>query len=291
MKTIKTAFNLCLIALILISLTKCKNKTIDEDVVLDIDTEIIKFDADVEVTVAEIINIADQAEIYGTVTKKTFDENDILEECATVHKDTILGYPNTTIITTIDFGQSNCQGQDNRKRRGKIKVTSVVQLSPSFDVISREIESDGYHLQENEIKIMMSLQKGTVDSIIEFSVDGNVKIIYNTSQDSCEHTFSRTSSLINGSDTRFDLTDDVWEIGGSTSGYRKDGKNYESEITEALVKKYYCRVFDMGKIVFSIEGENDYEIDFGAGENASCNSTVDINVNGETVEQIDINIE
>ena len=55
----------------------CKNKTIDEDVFLDIDTEIIKVDADVEVTVAEIVNIADQAEVLGTVTKKKDDINDL----------------------------------------------------------------------------------------------------------------------------------------------------------------------------------------------------------------------
>ena len=59
-------------------LAACKNKTIDEDVVLDIDTEIIRLDADLEVTVAEIINTTYQAEVIGTVTKKTYDENDIL---------------------------------------------------------------------------------------------------------------------------------------------------------------------------------------------------------------------
>ena len=72
MKTQKTFLKLVCFIVLTTSLTMCKNKTIDEDVFLDIDTEIIKVDAEVEVTVAEIVNIADQAEVLGTVTKKTY---------------------------------------------------------------------------------------------------------------------------------------------------------------------------------------------------------------------------
>ena len=34
-------------------------------------------------------------------------------------------------------------------------------------------------------------------------------------------------------------------------------------------------------IVYSVEGEDSYEIDYGAGDSSECNTAVDITKNGE----------
>ncbi|MBK20794.1 MAG: hypothetical protein CMP63_00555 [Flavobacteriales bacterium] len=264
------------------SLTACKNKTIDEDVVLDIDTEIIRLDADLEVTVAEIINTTYQAEVIGTVTKKTYDENDILEECARVEKDSTYENQKIIINTTIDFGNYDCEGNDGRHRRGKIKVISVYETYPLVYLTSRKIETDEYYFKKDKINLKCDFQLNPSQLLPpKFSLSGDVKVIYFETNDSCYHSFSRTKTIQKGAETPMLLSDDEWLIEGSNSGYRKDGKNYESETIEPLVKTN-CRVFDSGKINYSVEGEDDYEIDFGAGNNSECNSVVDITKNGET---------
>ena len=263
----------------------CKNKTIDEDVFLDIDTEIIKVDADVEVTVAEIVNIADQAEVLGTVTKKTYDINDILGPCSSVEKDTTYQGQQMTVNTTVDFGNEDCEGLDGHHRRGKIKVITVYETFPVEYVISRQLESENYHFKKNKINLDLHYEKDTSVSmnVIKFSISGNVKLIEHGSHDSCYHEFERTVEMLEGMLTLKYLDDDVWSIGGATSGYRKDGKTYQSDIDERLIKSS-CRVFDSGKIVYSVEGEDSYEIDYGArdsSDSSECNTAVDITKNGE----------
>ncbi len=287
MKTHNSLVKLLFFIAISISLTTCKNKTIDEDVVLDIDTEIIKLDADLEVTVAEIINTTYQAEVIGTVTKKTYDANDILEQCASVDKDSTYDNQKIIINTTIDFGNYDCEGNDGRHRRGKIKVISIYETFPLVYLTSRKIETDEYYFKKNKINLKCDFELDTSQLLPpKFSLSGDVKVIYFDTNDSCHHSFSRTKTIQKGAETPMLLSDDEWLIEGSNSGYRKDGKNYESETIEPLVKTS-CRVFVSGKINYSVEGEDDYEIDFGAGENSECNAMVDISKNGET-EQISI---
>ena len=273
-----------LVCLILLTtpLTMCKNKTIDEDVMLDIDTEIIKVDADVEVTVAEIINIADQAEVLGTVTKKTYDINDILESCASIEKDTTYQGQQMTVNTIVDFGDQDCEGNDKRKRRGKIKINTVYETFPFEYIISRQLETEKYHFKKNKINLNLHYDKDTSVSMtqIKFFISGNVKLIQHDSHDSCYHEFERTIEMLEGILTPKYLDDDLWSIAGANYGYRKDGKTYQSDITEPLIKSA-CRVFDSGKIVYSVEGEDAYEIDYGAGDSSQCNTAVDITKNGE----------
>ena len=282
MKTQQTFAKLACFILLATSLTMCKNKTIDEDVMLDIDTEIIKVDAEVEVTVAEIVNIADQAEVLGTVTKKKEDINDILGPCASVEKDTTYQGQKMTVNTTVDFGDEDCEGLDGRHRRGKIKVITVYETFPFEYVISRQLESEKYHFKKNKINLDLHYEKDTSVSMtqIKFFINGNVKLIEHSSHDSCYHEFERTVEMLEGLLTPKLLDDDVWSLGGTTSGYRKDGKNYQSDITEQLIKSS-CRVFDSGKIIYSVEGEDTYEIDYGAGDSSECNTAVDITKNGE----------
>ena len=96
-------------------------KNIDEDVELDLDTEIIIADANVGVTVSEIDNIADQAEVLSFVSK-TYDITDVLNDCATVEKDdTLFGNNYDTLYTRVSFGEVECEGIDGRKKR-KIEI-------------------------------------------------------------------------------------------------------------------------------------------------------------------------
>lgn len=272
MKYFKILPKLMLASAIVLSITSCK-RNIDEDVELDLDTTIIKVDAALEITLADIDNIADQAEILETVTKKTVDLNDLLTQCAVLTKDTVIGSTADTITITVDFGNVNCEGTDTRNRRGVIEVVSILDKSGLRK--ERKVKTNNYYFEENKINIERKLIYGGQNSQNQYywAISGEATIHY-TDGDSSTHIFSRSRTLTGGETTPSNWSDDKWEIEGQENGVRKDGKTYSNQTTEPLLLSGDCEYIQQGKVKYTVEGADDFKIDYGAG--SGCDNKVDV---------------
>ena len=249
-------------------------KNIDEDVELDLDTEIIIADANVGVTVSEIDNIADQAEVLSFVSKKTYDITDVLNDCATVEKDdTLFGNNYDTLYTRVSFGEVECEGIDGRKRKGKIEIMSVYNKL-GFRKF-REINTENYHVQGKKVRLQRKLEYDTLNDLNQFvwKLIGNVEITYSNNEKTTVD-FDKKYTLVSGGDTPLNLEDDELQITGSENGIRKNGKNFTNTIIEPLKVSRNCRYVKEGKIKFEIENEIDFVLDYGAG--SDCDNKVDI---------------
>ncbi len=274
----KLSFNLLkplILSSIVLGTTSCK-RNIDEDVELDVDTSIMVVDAQVEVSMADIDNIADQAEVFTSVTKKT---EDILS-CVTLTKDTIFGSSHDTVNIVVDFGNTNCEGIDGHNRRGIIKVTSLLEKITGFKK-ERKIETVDYYMNDIKIECGRKLVYAGQNSSNQYfwTLSAASKIFY-SSTDSATHSSERTYTFTSGILTPFDISDDKWTIEGNGQGIRKDGNNYTVLITEPLLKAGDCIYIQEGKIKYTVDNARDFTIDYGAG--SGCDNKVDLIYDGGT---------
>lgn len=249
----------------------CK-RSIDEDVEIDIDTSIVVADAQVEVAMADIDNIADQAETFTHVTKKTYDLTEVLS-CATVTADTLPGITIDTFDIAIDFGIAACVGVDGKSRKGKIFVKI---FRDKLNIRQkRKIETDNYFYEGQKIELSKETNFDNVDEEGKYrwATTGSAFIHYPDGSNS-SHNFNRKASFYNGIGTLLDPIDDVWKFTGAETGVRRDGNNYTSTISEPLYINYGCRYFHEGKISYKIEGLTEFVVDYGAG--SGCDNKVDI---------------
>jgi len=274
----KSSFKLIkplILSLIILGTTSCK-RNIDEDVELDVDTSIMVVDAQVEVSMADIDNIADQAEVFTSVTKKT---EDVLS-CAVLTKDTTFGSSYDTVNIVVDFGTSNCEGIDGHNRKGIIKVTSVLDKITRFKK-ERKIETVDYYMNDIKIECGRKLSYVGKNSSNQYywNLSATSKIFY-SSTESATFNNERTYTFTSGITTPLDISDDQWMIEGDGAGTRKDGNNYTVLITEPLIKVGDCIYIQEGKIKYTVDNARDFTIDYGAG--TGCDNKADLIYDGGT---------
>lgn len=271
MKFNKSITSLLFMGVIILSFSSCK-RSVDEDIELDLDTTIIKVDAEVEVTNMDIDNIADQAEILETVTKKTYDLNDILSE-ATVTKDTSSGLTYDTLFITVDFGNVENEGIDGRLRKGIIYVTSLYTNAGIRQ--ERIIETENYYFEKNKIELTRKHTYDGVNSLQnhKWAIENDLTIHYADGLTSNRQS-QRTQTWLEGATTLNNIEDDKWEIEGTDQGTRKDGKTFTTQTSEPLIFYSNCKYIQQGKIKYLIDGGDDFVIDYGAG--SDCDNKADI---------------
>src|SRR5688572_28564632 len=109
LKTVALAFVLGL------GITSCE-KYQDRDIAPDYSNEANQSQKDTfaDMAFSEAHSFADEAATNGNVNVRLSGSERLLPGCATVTHDTV-GSPN---VITIDFGTTNCIGNDGRARRG-----------------------------------------------------------------------------------------------------------------------------------------------------------------------------
>ena len=237
----------------------------DEDVELDIDTEVALIEVKIEKTFASIDDIADQAELGKSISKKMTSENDILTNCATIKKDTICGNNNDTINIIVDFGTIACQGNDGSFRKGEIKITSII--NKNFGVrITRTIETSNYIVDGNIIGIRRKLEYNGTDSQNNhkwlLTMSGRVDL---PDGRYIERNSNQIRTWIEGINSHYDWTDDAFTIQGNSTGTRIDGKKSVTTIVSPLKTKTICPYILSGKIKIETDSRPDLNIDYGNG--------------------------
>lgn len=199
-----------------------------------------------------------------------------LSECVTVTR----VISNDTVLTTIDFGETNCLCNDGRERRGKILMTHYGSYWDG--ATSLTFTFDNYFVDDNQVlgeKIVSQQINSNGFRESNIQVTGSVILADGTGTISWEA--ERTRIIVEGSNTR-NKRDDVIEITGGSSCTLTDGTVVTSTILTPLVRKN-----EVGCFLYFVQGtrqtivgdETPVTIDFGDGE---CDNLAEITKDGVT---------
>lgn len=227
-----------------------------------------------ENTYNDVDNVADNAEKMGTagfrLSAEALAARDLTGGCATITKDTVAKR------ITIDFGTSNCVGNDGKSRRGKIFIDYTGPYRQTGSV--RNFSFDNYYVNDNKVE-----GSKTVTTVAGFDmttpqwsivVNGQLQLANNGGQ--VNWTANRTRKMVSGKDTP-EWTDDVYTIEGSASGLSARGVNFTTQITTPLRKEVSCRWFVSGVLEHQPESKPVRKVDFGTG---TCDDQATLTVRG-----------
>ena len=174
---------------------------------------------------------------------------------------------------TLDYG-SGCTSPRGREKSGKIIITQSAplnQVGATRTITFQNYKVDGALIEGNTTI--------TTNGNRSYTRRFDHKITYpdgDTANWKGEHTYE----LIAGANTPR-VADDVIRITGSVSGVNRDGKTYNSEITEPLIKARICPWIGKGIRQVNRNG-NVFTIDYGFGDR-ECDNKAEVTLpNGET---------
>lgn len=183
-------------------------------------------------------------------------------------------YDNGPVTFQIDYGATGCTGSDGVYRTGKINITtakrwSVYNNSVTIDLVGYKANTVSY---TGQIKITRPDSLTITTEVINgHCTDGSWNIDY-----AC----TKTLKQIAGFSTKTNSDDDVYSITGSSTGKNREGRNFTTNITNALIKKTTCKYISSGTLELTPDGFKTRTVDFGSG---TCDDDATFTVNGQTV--------
>lgn len=247
----------------------------------DNDTNAAGDNALAEAMFADVTNISDEAGRTGSLTNYRIDPNSnaILSQCATITFDSINGADVDTL--TIDFGTTNCTGNDGRNRRGKI----IVQYSGAYrdSGSTHNISFDNYFVNDNQIlgtKTVTNNGHNAAGNLV-YSINVNGSVILASNGGTITWTSSRQREWTQGEST-MQWNDDMYSITGSANGTSASGENFTVNITSPLIRNmaFGCRRhFVQGTFQLTPGNRPMRTVDFGTG---TCDNTATVTIGNNT---------
>ncbi len=203
---------------------------------------------------------------------------DSITPCFTVTRVPIIPgvFPKTI---TIDFG-AGCTGLDGRTRKGKIvTVYTGPMIVPGSQATTTFVN---YYLDSLHIEGSHTIKNNSTSSVRVFTrtvTNGKISkpsgnyIMWNAT-----HTNTQTAGL----GTPLFPLDDEFDITGNASGqnYRNGNTvSWSHSITNPLHKKFTCRWFSNGTIIFNINTHS-ATLDYGSG---TCDNQATLSIGGQTI--------
>jgi hypothetical protein len=246
-------------------MVSCKKEESDND------TLIAKDFALGENATEDLQSIADQAQLGDLNDFKS--GNDLLAgNCATITRDT-LSNPKTM---TIDFGPTNCLGNDGRLRRGVINVTYTGKYRDPGTVIT--ITTQDYYVNNNKIigtRVITNQGPNSLNQMV-YNVTVNCQIEKANGAGTAIHNATKTRSWIEGFDTP-QWNDDVYLVEGTVNGTSAAGVSFTATTLSPLRRQIGCKWFTEGKVEINKTGKPSRIIDFG---NGNCDNEATVTING-----------
>jgi hypothetical protein len=199
--------------------------------------------------------------------------------CATVTIapfDTI-NWPKTI---TIDFGVTNCLGNDGKYRRGIITATLSGRYKDSLTVIT--IIPEGYYVNDNKVegaKTVTNLGHVT-EGHLTFSIKVENGTITKPDGSQVKWESERRRVWAEGEETPWPtIGDDVYLISGTASGTTANGRNFSITTVKDLRVEIGCKWIVSGTLEIQPEGKPLRTLDYGDG---TCDNQATLTVNGNT---------
>lgn len=198
----------------------------------------------------------------------------VLSQCATVTNDT-LANPHQL---TIDFGTANCLCADGNYRHGKIIVTYSGKYRDMGH--THTITFDNYFVNDNQVTGIktVSYTSNTAAGNPKYDITVNGQVILANNAGTISWTSTRTRTWLEGYSTK-DWSDDVYEISGSGTVTRANGKTFTINITTPLHVALACKWIESGVVEITPAGAAVRTLDYG---NGTCDAQANFTVNGKT---------
>ncbi|MSQ78157.1 MAG: hypothetical protein EXR21_00590 [Flavobacteriaceae bacterium] len=236
-----------------------------------------------DATSDDIFKQADDALSGGDGTLKDADANGSLNgPCATVTADSTSIPGKRHVI--IDFGTTNCQGNDGKFRRGKIDIMHDGKPRQAGSVTT--VKTIDYYVNDNKVELDKTITNNGFNASNQLSWNiavNNSKIILAIANGggTISWSSSRSCTWIAGINTPKFIFDDKYEISGDGSGTDAKGNSYTMKITSPIVIDFSCNQSRFVKGFFEItpNGKAARVIDFG---NGTCDNLASITVGKTT---------
>lgn len=181
--------------------------------------------------------------------------------CATIVHDTI-SFPRSI---TIDFGPTNCLGNDGRYRKGKITATYTANYYSDTNN-SVTINFQSYYVDDIFVGGMMNVNSRGHNLVNQkyFEIETEGKFVKTINADTVYWNASRTRTWIQGQDTPI-WGDDIYQLEGKGNGLNGNKQYYSMNITKPLIRDLSCRYITQGEIEMQPEGKTLRSLDYGDG--------------------------
>lgn len=231
----------------------------------------------------DLASISDEAAKSNNVTSfKTEETTALLSSCAILHFDTI-NHLNPDSVT-VNFGTTNCLGNDGRTRRGSLLVIYNGKYKDSLTTIT--VIPQNYFVNDNGvsgIKTIKNLGRNASRNLV-YQFNANITITKANNGGTFTWNSVRQREWIAGQTTLFNWLDDKYAITGSANGNNSNGRSFTSVITKPLIRDMSigCRkYFTSGVISHTPNNKPSRVIDFGDG---SCDNKATVTINGKIYE-------
>jgi hypothetical protein len=186
---------------------------------------------------------------------------------------------------TIDFGTTNCTGNDGINRRGVLTVTLSDRYTNAGSVLT--VQPQNYFVNDHLIEGTKTITNNgrNASNNLSFTVQvTNGKVTFPTGGFTTWNS-TRTNEWIAGESTSWftnglaGLCDDVYLITGSANGVNRNGLSYAVNITSPLRKEICCRWIVSGSMDIIPNGLLTRSVNFG---NGNCDATATVTIAGNT---------
>ena len=199
--------------------------------------------------------------------------------------------PNVTIVqdnnankfprtVAIDFGDTGCEGEFGKMRKGKIIVRQTKKMTEQGAL--RTITLENFEIDGFKIEGTRKLgSKGKNDQgNYEFTASLTGGKITTPGDKEITREMTRQKEWIKGSETPRLIRRHEWKITGSAEGVNRKGKTYTSEITSPLILDLSCRYkLVQGEIKITTDNR-EIVINYGTGAcDNKATTTIDGNEN------------
>lgn len=255
--------------------SSCKKKDVEEK---DSDTTSAVDQSLASSTVNDMTNISDEAGRNNSVTSfRTEESSAILSNCATLTFDTMAAAK----TITVNFGATNCLGNDGRMRRGVLIISFTGRYRDSLTLIT--VTPQGYFVNDNQVtgtKTITNKGHNPAHHLV-YEINANIQIIKANGGGTITWQSLRQREWTAGEGT-LTWQDDMYSITGSASGTTAGGGTFQSNITNPLIRNMTngCRrYFTAGTIAHTPGGKATRYIDYG---NGTCDNQATVTINDNT---------
>ncbi len=196
--------------------------------------------------------------------------------------------PDTTFpkVLTVDFGTTNCTGNDGVSRRGIVRIEYTGGYRADGTTITTT--TDNYYVNDYQVIVTKKVtnagrnSSGNLHYVIE--VDG--KVITPDGEEIVWHS-TRDREWISGESSTWwnsgiaGITDDIYSITGNATGTNRHGRNYSATITQALIFQIGCRWIKEGTIEVQPDDLKLRKVDFG-NRSEGCNNDATVEIGNRT---------
>jgi len=183
-------------------------------------------------------------------------------------------FDNGAINFQMDFGTGTCPYPEGITRSGKIKVS----MAKKWSAYNHTVTVNFMDYKEDDVTYTGSIEIVRKDST---KYDYNVNNVTITNSNfSIVFSAKLAISQTQGFQTKQNISDDLFEIAGETSGTNNQKRTYKAAISSELIKRASCRYISYGKCSVTPNGLKARIVNFG---NGNCDDEATYIMDGQTI--------